>query len=411
MKFPYKALAIGVVGGVALVGMAKQAAAVTFNTGWTTPATLDAAYTCSDSNYGENGAYMSSSAYGSRSSYTSSCTSGNTASSASSVVTSTATLRAATMQVFNIIGSRIASVRSADARRRNDPVTLTLSEDRKSGGIGLSSGDGRLHGVGIWAQGAIVHMKSTDTATKFSGNIVTGMAGADYKIKDNFLVGLSGGYEGTSLKTNFNGGNLDATGFLVAPYLSIGLNDVFSLEASGGYGWLKYDMDRTATTGAKFKAKSVGARRIFGNITANADLKSDKINSKILINLNGGATYTSEKKDAFTETNQNVSTDTVAVAKQTSHLGQGFIGTRIGYNLGKAVPYLNLRGEWDFSKTAVAVAANQTKPANDDFGLKVGLGLNFNLTPRVSGSIQGDTTLFRKDYKEYKGLARVRIEF
>ncbi len=414
MRFYRKLAVAAVIGGVALAGMARQASADVFVNWYSSPSKLDATYTCSDSNYGEGGAYMTSSLYGSRSSYTSSCSAGNTASSASSVVTSTATLRAATVQIFNMISTRISSVRAADARNSDNTVTMALADDHNGGAIGLSSGNSRLRGVGIWAQAAFVHVKSTATSTKFNGDIITGMVGVDYKVKNNVLIGISGGYEDTNITTDFNSGNLDATGYLVAPYLSVRINDIFSLDATGGYGWLNYDMDRkeTATTGAQFKATSVNARRTFGSITANADLKFRKKSlRKLLVNVNGGATYTRERKDAFTETNQSDTTDTVSVAAQTSRLGQGFIGTRVGYNLGKVNPYVNLRGEWDFSKTKVAVASSQTKPADDNFGLKVGLGLNFNISPRVSGTIHGDTTLLRKDYKEYKGLARVRVEF
>jgi hypothetical protein len=378
------------------------------------PATFSSSYSCSHSIYGQGGTYMSgttatNTVYGSqRSTYTSGCTAGNTSSSASSVVTAATTLRAATKQTLGIIGSRIQAVKLAEADGDGKPVVMGLSDDKHNGTVGLSAGNPNK-GIGVWVQGSYTWLEDTNTATKFDGNIYTIMAGADYRINKHLLVGISGGYENTTLDTKFNNGNLDATGFVVAPYLTIRLTDIFSIDATGGYAWLNYDVDRkeTVSTGEKFTGE-FDSTRWFAAASLNADYTAMK---KIKLHGEAGYTYTREDQDAYTEKSATTSLSNRNIAANDVSLGMAFLGARVGYDFGFVTPYIMVRGEYDLSKDTVAVAANQLKPVDDDFGLRVGGGLDFNIGPMFSGMMQGETVLFRDNYTEHRALAKLRLDF
>jgi hypothetical protein len=395
--------AAGAVAVLAVAGTSNRAEALQFNVGWVNLAGLNAAYSCSHSAYGEGGSYMDSTSYGSRSSYTSGCAANHTSNAASSVVTATETLRAATVQTLGIITNRIAQVRLAQDRGELDPVSLTLSQDGKIGAVGLAGGNAKK-GIGVWIQGAYTWVENDAAVTAFDGTIAHGMVGVDYKIGDRVLIGVSGGYESSDLDTTFNKGSIEGSGYSVAPYLSFRINKTFSVDLTGGYAWLSYDMDRKDAGNDQKWTGETDATRAFGLAQVNADFNV----KKWALNVNGGALYTSEDRDAFTEKSNG---ETRAIAAQTTDLGQAFIGTRIGYDFGKFMPYVLARGEFDFSKDDITVGSGQTNPGDSDFGLRVGGGVNIFAGSFVTGTLQGETVLFRDDYTEHKALAKLRVDF
>jgi len=142
-------------------------------------------------------------------------------------------------------------------------------------------------------------------------------------------------------------------------------------------------------------------------VSANGDWSRNKLNYGASLS----ALYTKEKRDAFAETG-NGNTGIVSQGSVSSKLGQVRLGGQVGYDLGKVEPYAKARVEYDFTKTKVTVASNQTKPADDDLGAVVGAGINLKLSPAITGVVEGEYGgLFRSDYNEYSALARLRIEF
>jgi len=372
--------------------------------------TLNATYSCTHANYGEGGTYMTgtmgvSSYGGSRSSYSAGCAANHTSESASSIVTSRRTLHAATTQTLSLISARIQGLKMA-ARKGDSPVAMALSDDGKKGAIGIASGDEVL-GVGIWAQGAYTWLDDDNAATKWDGNVYSFLVGADYRIDPSFIVGLSGGYENTSLNTAFNNGNLDADGILVAPYATLILDKYFSIDATGGYQWLNYDVDRKDISSKRITG-SFDSQRWFAAVTANADYTLEK---NILLHGNAGFSYTSESQDAYTESGDVLGVNKT-IAKNDLNLGQALVGARVAYDLDVVIPFISVLGEFDLSKDdAVKVAASQTKVNEDDFGLRVGAGATLNIGPGFSGRVEGQSVLFREDFTEHKALLKFRGEF
>lgn len=391
----FRILGVVAVGAAAMLAGKAEAAVA-----WTTAKFNN--YSCSDANYGTSGIYWQSGPYlnNLRSTYTPECASGHTSNTPGSVVTAVATLRAATTQVVGLIGKRIAQVR-ADAQ--NDKA-LAMTMD--GNGLGLAAGD-KMRGIGIWVQGAYTNVKDTNAATKFDGDIVNAMVGIDYQVNNRFLIGIAGGYESSDLDTTYNKGKIDGTGWMVSPYASFAFNQMFSVDVSGGYAWLDYDMDRKdPITNETLKGKT-DATRYWGS----ANLNAIKNWNKFRLSGLAGALYTKEKRDAFTETSSNAVTGSVAQGSTDSHLGQGRLGVTAGYNFGIVEPYVKATGEFDFSKTKTTVAASQAKPSSDDFGVVFGAGLNLNFTPRFKGMIEGNSVQFRDNYDEWNAVARLRVEF
>ena len=367
------------------------------------------AYSCSDATYGTSGSYWSGNGtYDERTAYTATCASGHTSNAAGSVITAGATLRAATAQTVGLVSSRIASLKNS-ASRNSSKVSVTafnLNPDLDGGEVGLAGGDA-TKGLGVWVQGRYTDLESDASASVYDGNLYTVMAGIDKRFSgDKGIIGIAAGYEGMDVNTTFNSGNLDTDGFIVAPYFSYQANKMISFDATAGYASIDYDVDRLdPSTDEKFTGKT-DANRMFGSMFAHAQTQKDKVT----IGGKLGLAYSSEDKDAFTETG---TTGTeVSVAKTKTHLGQALLGASLGYDGGKVDPFVNVTGEYDFNKSSdPTVASSQTQPADDNFGLRVGLGVNIDVSPNVTAHISGDTVLLRDDYKEFSGTVRLRAEF
>lgn len=388
-------LSLGIA-AVAAVGVTKA------NAQYFTVATMTA-YSCSDAIYGSSGTFFTTNGlYGaSRAVYTTACQAAHTSNAPGSVVTASDTLRVATAQTAGLIANRISFVRNQASVRV--PYSVSLDENGNAR-LGFAGGN-HDRGIGVWVQGSITHLDNDATATRYDGNVITALVGIDKVYKNKLLVGLSLGYENTDLSTTFNSGNLDADGFIIAPYASLSLKKGFSVDVSLGYARVDYDQDRLESqTSEKFTASGIDANRYFGILNLNASKKL----KKVTIGGTLGALYSYEKKDSFTETG--ATGTTVAVGSQSTHIGQARFGVNAGINLGKINPYAKITGVYDFTKTKVNVGANQVSPAQDDFGADFTVGVNLR-AKNFTGTIEGYTSQFRDDWSEYGGTVRLRVEF
>jgi uncharacterized protein with beta-barrel porin domain len=192
----------------------------------------------------------------------------NTTEAASTTVTSGQITRQSSAMTSNGIGSRIGSFLSpqvlveqgADAERA---ALFAIDADRT--GMAAGGGDGRL---GVWVSGGWSQIEDDLTSTAYDGNLYNGLVGADYQFNDRFLGGLALGYESANIDTTFNAGSIESDGFTIAPYAGYVLNRYLTVDVSGGYSFIDYDMDRT--TGGTRVTGSTDSNRWFlgGNLNA-----------------------------------------------------------------------------------------------------------------------------------------------
>ncbi len=351
-------------------------------------------YSCSDTT--TYGLSYASSAYS---------TCGGTANQASTVTTSTATLKAAASQSAKLVSNRIAAATTGTGQ-------FNLASNSFSASTGMAGGD---HGkaYGAWVAGSWSSVEDNNTDTAFDGNVYTVMAGADYKVDDRLLVGLSIGYEDTDIDTAFNGfggtdGNIDGNGWTIAPYVSYGIADHVRANLVAGYSDVEYDTLRFDTSTGNRITGSTDASRYFVDASLNADYT---VAENWTLYSKFGVFYASEEKDAFTETESNGAT--IAQADNDTDFGQFSLDARVGYLFEFVEPYALVGLEYDFTKDEATVGAGQTAASldNEDFGARFGGGFNLRLGPNVTGGIEAYTVEFRDDYEEVTATGNLRIEF
>lgn len=262
-------------------------------------------------------------------------------------------------------------------------------------------------GIGLWAQGAYTRAendfnKGTNNDTRFKGDIWAGVVGADYRLTQRFVVGAGVGYQNVDISTTFNSGKLKQTGWGVTPYAVFAINQTFYIDVSGGYWLLDNEMARNNNTA---KANYDGTRwNIGGNLNGGWSIDRWRITGAV------GYLYVNAKDDAFRETGS-----AAAAAQQasvTTKIGQGRLGGTLGYSFGNVTPYASARVEHNFEQPTVRVNSGVgTQPDANRTGYRVGGGLNFNLSPTVSGNLSANTLLGKKDYTEYGFGGTIRVAF
>ena len=303
--------------------------------------------------------------------YDASCT-GN-ADQAGAAVTASATIVIAANATAGLVMSRVSSFRaSGSAPGSNNAGKGTLNF--LGFGSGAAAGEQSNERMGIWMNGNYTRVVGSLTGAEFDSKLYSGMLGADFRPTKNSLIGVGFGYEESRTDTEFNRGNVDATGYTVVPYVSIGIDDHVSLDLVGGYSRLKYDLDRLDPLTSTKVTGSTDANRYFGSL----NLVVDYDVSNVLLGFRMGTSYVQEKQDAYTES------DATTEASQKVTVGSGNLGLRIGYNGGAVRPYLGGTYKYDYN------GAGGTYDGRNTFG--VNAGLNISITNGVFFNLEGSGT-------------------
>jgi|AGTN01.2.fsa_nt_gi Autotransporter beta-domain. len=313
----------------------------------------------------------------------------------------------ATKQTTGMISGRISQAVSnatgniSAGSVPNVGVPSPNTSSLQNGGAGKAAGDQATRG-GAWANVSNSWLSGSQAQADFSGTLQTVVAGADYMVLDNMLVGASLGYEHGNVSLKYNGGKLKANNIAFAPYAAYIINDVWSVDAAGGHAWVDYDLSRANGT---VSGNTRGSRWFAStNINANVTRGPWQLGSSV------GYLYTKEHTDEYTESDGS-NADGVKF-----RLGQAHATFRSGYlfptDWGNVNPFGSVRFEYDANKTAAtAVDAVGTKGYDSRFGTTFSVGTNFIIGDNNLLTIEGSTTQFRDNLESYTISGTYRIKF
>ena len=191
-------------------------------------------------------------------------------------------------QVSTVISSRISQAVSAGTSS-GTAITPSVPSGGGGGGGGtgatpqqgsslLNFGDGKSAGsatkdFGVWANFGNAWIKDDHQFENFHGIIATAVVGADYRVTDKFLVGLASGYEGARIDTPFNNGSLIANNVGIAPYVGYNFNQNYSVDATAGYAFLKYNMTRLSNSTSRTIARTRPLRKWYARCPGMATIR------------------------------------------------------------------------------------------------------------------------------------------
>jgi hypothetical protein len=328
-------------------------------------------------------------------------TTSDSASSANQVVTTDASKQSAG-QTSSLISDAITGGLSGGAGPGPLGGDQTGSIERRTL-TGLSAGDETApdiaRRIGIWGQTTYSHVDRSEESLSLDGNLYVVAGGVDYLVSNRLILGLAVSGEALDLDTQFNDGTFEATGVTFAPYVGFELTDTWSVDLTVGYGLVNYDSSRNQGTAPV--TGDFDAERAFSsaNVTGRYELGNWRLVPR------GSILVLNEEQDSYTESNGTV------VPEATVDFGRLGAGGSIGYQIGPHLPFVRLRGEWDFNTPDSVLKANGQQSFVDEYGARIGGGYEFNdggITFSAEGSYD---TLMREDLDIWTGTLRLRYEF
>ena len=256
---------------------------------------------------------------------------------------------------------------------------------------GKASGDTDMN-YGSWVTPSSTWIKNKSISSKYDGNLFTVMAGGDFKIKDNILIGTSAGYESLDLDTDYNDGTLKDNGFTFAPYFGYTITDYLIFDIMFGYTYLNNEMDRNRSS-----------EHIKGSYDSHRFLVSSNMNYYAIfqdLNLSAvlGYMYVSEKADAYREQGgYNFDVDT-----QNIYLSEWRFGGRAGYFINTFEPYIS---------TAYLYDNTWNNDGGDRDELEGALGCNYYPADNLILSFEVANSFFRDDIENTRVLFNLHFNF
>ncbi|MFO0995339.1 MAG: autotransporter outer membrane beta-barrel domain-containing protein [Alphaproteobacteria bacterium] len=264
---------------------------------------------------------------------------------------------------------------------------------------GFAAGDGPSR-IGLWTNLAGTWFEEDQVALSSSGTIATGLVGADYRINDWFILGLSAGYERQDITTHFNLGSIDSNGYIVAPYLLVQLiPDQLFLDLSGGYVGAGQTIDRTLS--GRAVSGSPDAQRVFTTATLQANLERGAWR----LRPETGVLWLNQHIDGYAESSG------IYIPGSNAPLGRFHVGSRIAYNFGRIEPYALAQFEYDFKTSSTTVDVGLPQPSTRRTGGVLGTGVLFQLMPGLFGGLQFSASVGRADYAQYNLGGTLRYGF
>jgi hypothetical protein len=266
-------------------------------------------------------------------------------------------------------------------------------------GGGKSAGD-EPQKIGFWGSLGATWVRDWQPGVDFSGSIVSGVAGIDYKAVPWLLLGVAGGYEGTNINTYFNSGQQWSGGAVVSAYTAVRLAPDWSFTAQLGHGWMSYWETHGGVNGA------FGADRWFGAANINAGRSIDQW--RLAGSL--GYFFFTETQSGFSETNGNF------VPSSTPYLGQIRVRGQAGYEFatewGSIMPFVGARLEFDVNHSDAPIISSLGQRASlSTFGTTFNAGVKAKIGDRSSFILEGTTTQFRQYFESYGINGSFRITF
>jgi len=263
-----------------------------------------------------------------------------------------------------------------------------------SGATGKSSGNGDV-GAGGWIMVNGYYLDKSG-GTGYHGDTYSLTGGFDKRFEE-LLLGISVGGEWTDLRLS-NSGKYKIQGVTIAPYANYVFQDNLMFDLTVGYSNVTNDLLLRDDNADKVEA-DFDSWRVFtaGGATGLWELEEWRFSARL------GALYLHQSDGGFNPkyTPSGGSVQFMDKVEDSNFdLFQMQIGGRVGYDLGKFMPFVGVTYYQDVNKTG----------SNDDTaGADFDLGLNWKDGP-VTAGITG-TYGIREDFQKAGGMLNFRYDF
>ncbi len=265
---------------------------------------------------------------------------------------------------------------------------------------GISSGDPEAK-WSLWLSGNRNDMKNTLSSSAYSGDAKSFTLGGDYRITNDWVVGISISDDSTKLDTSFNQGHVNYDGQTFSAYVGGQINSWLRVSLSGGIADTKAKQSRIDPTLFTTVTGTQNIDRSFIQANAIASTWIDRWN------LSAGLGYLHAKDSSkdFTESNG------VQRAGQTNNFGQIQLGAKAAYWFDGIMPYVEITYLNDVERELPAVVIGQPSPSDDRDSFRIGVGANVFAKNGWFGGLAANTEQMRSDTRNTSVMLNLGLRF
>jgi hypothetical protein len=290
-------------------------------------------------------------------------------------------VRAQSTVVNNSISRRVRSMSRDLAGNLTQPSGQPIGSSYR--GVSAGSADSRW---GLWgdASGSFI---GNDTVVGYDGNSVVALAGVDYVVDPEWIVGFSTGYTRGNLGLKSFTGTRTSNGAVLGPYASYIISPNFSVDGLVTYTRLSNNLATVAPgpSGGWDSNRVTGA----GNLNGYADAGPLKLTGYT------GYSYTWEGSN-------NSVLSGIPPFSNNLRFGLFRLGGEASCKFDEIEPYVPLTFEYQTTKP---------EDSTGRLALIVGAGLRYQWSDQLKASILGTATEFQTHWRELKVEASLRWTF
>jgi hypothetical protein len=232
---------------------------------------------------------------------------------------------------------------------------------------------GATSNFNLWTEGQFGLFKTKGGGVSNTGDFFVGYAGADYRVRDNMLVGLMGELDWMSNRADGSDDRVKGTGWMIGPYLSAEPADNLFFDLRAMWGQSNNSAIQTVL-GSPYRGQFDTSRWLI-----DAKLAGEYKAGDFLMSPEVTLLYMSEKQKAYTASNG--LGGLVAVDGQTVNLGRLGAGLKVSRQMPwddmTFEPYVRGRLLWDFDSPG-KMDINGVVTAQKEFHTQVGAGFVLN---------------------------------
>lgn len=283
---------------------------------------------------------------------------------------------------------------------RGGPGVLASASDSLSG---RAAGD-MLSNLSAWVSYGHTFADNDRPSTEFGARQHNVLAGVDYAFTDRLLAGLVFGYDSSSFDTAFNAGDMNMSGYTVAPYVAFMFTDNLSIDATAGYTSVDIRQTRTDPITQTSVSGDTGADRWF----AASNLNVFHYWKDLVLSGRAGVVYAEDRQGSFTETGGPTAQ---SYGSQTSKFGQVQVGGEVAYAVHAIEPFASVYYQYDFKRERIILNPGQAQPSRDRDDFRISAGLRYFGSNGLSGILEYSTIAGRQDFDSHTLSLMLRMQF
>lgn len=335
--------------------------------------------------------------------------------SPSSSITDSTTLQTQVQPIASTIRTQILGhLRSRGSQKATQMGRTTLAASQVGGSsdvnfLAAAAGDSSVPGSAagggssesVWISTAINNVENDFSRTAFYGVTQNLLAGFDLTRSNQYVVGVSLGYEASNFTTKFNNGDEKTRGFNINPYFAWLLSDTWSLDLILGYGDFETRQTRVLATAP---LTSIAVNSDFsskrGMASTNLTNVSTWANWKLTSSL--GYLWSRRENDAYVEST--ALGNTVPSSKQT--LEQWNLLGEAAYGRGNSETFFGAAYEKTLDPDKITFASGP-QPANDADSVLLTAGWRHFASKGVSTNFIFSARVAQDEFREQYGFSMV----